>query len=55
VLDENLFGAVLFMAIATTLIAPPFLRSLLPAKQVPRVQTIISDEACVEEDPIAIH
>jgi Kef-type K+ transport system membrane component KefB len=28
VVDDRLFGAVLFMAVATTLIAPPFLRPL---------------------------
>jgi Kef-type K+ transport system membrane component KefB len=55
VLDESLFGAVLFMAIATTLIAPPFLRSLFAGETGDSREANVSDEACVEEDPIAIH
>jgi Kef-type K+ transport system membrane component KefB len=55
VLDESLFGAVLFMAIATTLIAPPFLRSLFAGETGDSREANVSDQACVEEDPIAIH
>jgi Kef-type K+ transport system membrane component KefB len=55
ILDERLFGAVLFMAIATTLIAPPFLRSFFAGEMGASPVANDSEEACVEEDPIAIH
>ncbi len=52
VLNESLFGSALFMAIATTLIAPPFLRRLFAGES--SAPTNAPDAACVEEDPIDI-
>jgi len=47
VLDNRLFSAVLFMAVATTIIAPPFLRSLFAG------ETLLSREGLVvEENPV---
>jgi hypothetical protein len=43
------------MAIATTLIAPPFLRSFFAGEMGASPVANDSEEACVEEDPIAIH
>jgi hypothetical protein len=43
------------MAIATTLIAPPFLRTLFAGEMGASRADNESEEACVEEDPIGIH
>ena len=54
VLNQNLFGIVLFMAIATTLIAPPFLRTLFAGEMGASPEANDSPDSVVEEDPIFI-
>jgi Kef-type K+ transport system membrane component KefB len=47
VLDNRLFSAVLFMAVATTIIAPPFLRALFAGENGQSGQGLV-----VEENPV---
>ncbi len=51
VLNQNLFGAVLFMAIATTLLAPPFLRRAFEGEHETTGEEHL---ATMEENPIDI-
>jgi len=55
-LDENLYAVVLFMAVATTLLAPPFLRRFFAGEEeLPVAEGSTPQEPVVEDQPFRVH